>query len=425
MLFQRIKTTLQHPASIFLAAALGACVGIYAPEYGIHFAPWGHMFLASIQMTVIPFVVVSISSSIAKVISAKHSAASVNRIFMIFMALLFLESAIGIIAGEVLQPGVMEPQEVAQIMEKAGGISIREVSIDAPIDTSSTKDFVLFLSDIIPSNIFNAFSEGHMLQIVLFTIIFGIALGLMPGIARDQIVSFFDVIQHTFLAIIDGICIFLPLGVFFLFADQIAKLNVTTLTVMLRFVLMSIGTIIFLLFLSSLIIWRRSGTTYLKSLSALRYPILIALSTSDSLVAMPLAINMMVTRLGFNPSITSLVLPLGIATSRYGYVAYFAFSSIFIAQLYATPLGVMDYTIILVGAVLVGLKSSGAPGLLTIPMMSLILDPLGLPLGGAITLFMAVDLIADPFRTVGVVYTNCAAASLIAERPDPNKPQTI
>lgn len=409
--FKKIMT---HPLAILTGVAIGAYIGIYHADTGKNLAPWGKLYLSALQMTIIPYIVVTVSCSIAKLLGAKESKVYIKKIVLTFGGMLLFVSLTGVISGVVMKPGNLDRTEMADIMKMTGFTPNRIITINEPIEKDQGKSLISFVTESIPSNVFKAFAKGEILQIVFFTLIFGVALGVSPTGIREQVYPIFDTFRETFHIIIRAVVVLLPIGVAFLFADQLSSISAATFLAMLKFLIMSILVMLIIFIICSIIIWRRSSTTYLKSLYAMRDSFFVVLSTRNSLVAMPAAIEDLVDNLKFDRHLVNLVIPLGIATCRYGNVVYFSFATLFIAQIYNTPLSGGDYFIVLIGAILAGLTTSGASGIVTLPMMALILDPLGLPLGGVLILFVAIDPVIDPFRSLIIVYANCAATTFIA-----------
>ncbi|MBX9697336.1 MAG: dicarboxylate/amino acid:cation symporter, partial [Alphaproteobacteria bacterium] len=278
------------------------------------------------------------------------------------------------------------------------------------------KGFLNFLSDAVPSNIFTAVSEGKILQVVIFTIVFGIALGYIKQEMRREVINIFSVLMSIFQIIISTVVKALPAGVCFLVAGQLSNMSADIFLVMLKFVSMSCITLLFFFFLCTIVMWKKSGVGYFQSISMMRYPIFVALSTNSSIAAMPAAITSLIDNFKFDRAATNLIMPLGIVTCRYGNIIYFSFATIFIAQLYHLPLDIYAYLIVLLGAIIGGVTTSGATGVVTLSMMNIVLEPLGLPFGAVLILFIAIDPIIDPLRTLLIVYVNSAATALIARK---------
>ncbi|MCP4778710.1 MAG: dicarboxylate/amino acid:cation symporter [Planctomycetaceae bacterium] len=227
--------------------------------------------------------------------------------------------------------------------------------------------------------------------------------------------DFLEAIQGVFQSIIQAVITLLPIGIFLIFSSQSSKLSLDTVFLMVGFVgAYFLGAAIFII-LSTLIIWRRSQVSVWQSIKYLKDALILIVSTQNSLVTVPYAVSGL-RKIGFDRDVTGLTVPLGFALCKYGSVLYFSMASIFIAQFYGTVLTFETYAIIAVGSVLAGLSSAGATGLAVIPLISIVLEPVGLPLGAMLVLFYAVDPVLDPIRSLLIVYPGCAATALISPK---------
>lgn len=188
---------------------------------------------------------------------------------------------------------------------------------------------------------------------------------------------------------------------------------------MVDFVVVMLGISLVIYLLGTLVIWQRSGRSFGQVLTAIKDPTILALATSSSLACLPAAISSLSEDLGFDRQTTDLVTPLTITLCRFGSVAYFGAAALFVVQLYQKEMGLSTLLTILVGAILAGMATSGVTGILTLTMLGLVLDPLRLPLEAVLVLFIAIDPLMDPLRTLGIVHTGMATTAAIAA------PQTI
>lgn len=131
---------------------------------------------------------------------------------------------------------------------------------------------------------------------------------------------------------------------------------------------------------------------------------------------MPAAIEALQDNFGVKKDTTSLVIPLGITVCWFGTVMAFALSVVFLAQLFTVPLDPLTIAFIGGASVIAGIAAAGAPGVVAITMISIVLTPVGLPMEVALVLLLAVDPITDPALTCVNVQTNCAACALIQGR---------
>lgn len=413
----KIKRVIKSPYMIFVGLAIGFYIGIFHKSTGKIVEPFGQIYLAALQMSIIPLVFVSVSTSIANLLSANQAPAFLKHMLKVFVPMLILSSFIGMVFAMVMKPGenISHMEDFNKIMNNSG-IMARVITLTDPIELDNAKGLLNFLREAVPSNIFAAVSEGKILQLIIFTIFFSVALGYIKEEYRKTIINLFNVLMSVFQIIIAAVVKLLPVGVCFLVAGQLSNISAEVIFVMLKFVVMSCATLLFFFFLASIFMWRNSGVSYLKSISMMRDPIFVSLTTNSSIAAMPAAISSLIENFKFDRSATNLIMPLGIVTCRYGNIIYFSFATIFIAQLYSLPLDTYSYLIILLGAIVGGLTTSGATGVVTLSMMNIVLEPLGLPFGAVLVLFIAVDPIIDPLRTLLIVYVNSAATALIAKR---------
>ena len=173
-----------------------------------------------------------------------------------------------------------------------------------------------------------------------------------------------------------------------------------------------------MLIINTVIIWKRSGSSFSYVLSALKEPIILAFGTRNGFATLPSALDALHEKLNFDQTSTNLLVPLGLTICRYGNVLYFAVAIMFIAQLYNASLGLSGMTMALIGTVLAGMATSGATGIVILSMLAIVLEPLKLPLEAVLILFIAIDPIVEPMRTVITVHSSCSAASLISDRPE-------
>ena len=415
-----IMAFLKKPITIIMAFALGAYIGFYMPEMGKSFKPVGDLYMSLLKISIIPFVVLSITSNISKMISDKSTAHHMKSIIGVFVISLIIVAVLGILAALILNPGAGfgELSIFRDIVEQSGGSLTLSVGLNEALDKNLNFDLMSFLVSSIPSNIFDAFSQAKILQIVIFSILFGVSVGYLPTKTRENITNFMDGVQHSFILIIKGVVSILPIGVFFVVGSQFSNLTADILVLLVKFIASAYAIMIFIFIGSTVIIWKSSGRSFSETMNAFKLPVLVSMITQNSLVAMPLAIQSLVEKLGFNKVLSNLIMPLGISINRFGNVLYFAFVSIFIAQVYNTDIGMMGYVIAIVGSIFAGFATSGVTSIATLGMVDIVLSPLGLPVGAVLIILTAIDPLIDPIRTLTIVHTNAAVTAFLAR----NKP---
>lgn len=427
---------LKHPATILAGVALGTLIGLFNKQIsatvgipnvaGIISFP-GQLYLFYLQMTVIPIILTAISSSLGKLIRNKSSAGLIKRIVIVFIICMFGCAIVGIAAGVFGEPGAGLNEKTRALLSKlisstdengiSGALEINLGSISETAALVQRPSMATFFRDMIPSNVFRALNLGSTMAIVFFSIIFGVAIGSLPEDMAEMLISIFSAIFQAFQKLIGWSLYLLPFGLVCLLAGQIASVGIQIFIAMSKFiVLFCIGTMVIFI-ISTVVMWFRSGIKNpFKVFSILFEPILLAFATRNSMATLPSAITCLDTKLGFNSNAVNLTLPLGMTLGRFGNIFYFGLGVFFVVQIYNTPLEAIHYLIILFGIVFAGTATAGASGIVTLSMMSIVLDPLSLPLEAVLIIFMAIDPIVDPLRTFLIVYVNMVATTLIAKR---------
>jgi len=408
---------LRSPWTIAASGVLGAYFGTCQPGISAWIAPLGVVYLGLLKMCVLPILISAVTVSTGRLMTANNATQSIRRIIVVFPIGLLLVSGIAVTIAAFAQPG---KNLSASTLEKLG-VLVNQSGIDLEISLSGADpqpgEFPLnqLLVNLVPDNIFYALSEGQTLRVLIFAIIFGISLGMVREPVTQSLFAALESVYHACNRLIQGLTVLLPIGLCSLLATQLSQLGADILFSMIRFVLITILTFIIIYILSTLIIWRQTNQSPLAVLAQLKEPTFLALATSSSLACIPSAISTLTDRLGFDRQTTQLVTPLSITLCRFGSVIYFALAALFVAQLYNKDLGSGQLAIVTVLSILAGMATSGATGVITLTMLDIVLNPLKLPLEAVLVLFIAIDPIVDPFRTLGIVHTGIAATALVVQ----------
>ncbi len=419
------------PWAILGGMSAGIVTGIYYKGAALFLAPVGTLYLALLQMSVLPIMICAVVSSLARLLRSKTASHYVTRVAVVFLCGLALSGCVGIgvglwgdraektmnqgsrnVLGKMLtasETGATHSLDTLEIMPES------IVSVADPLKkTHASHPFQNFLSGIVPSNIFSALSQGENLKILFFSIVLGVALATVGLTQTDQIIQAIFVIFKAFENFIGWMMYFLPFGLLCLLAGQVAQTGISMIMALVKYVGMVYAAAFIMTLINSAVIRFAGRAPCVAAFLALRKPLMIAFGTRSSFVAMPSAIHALSEELHFEKETTHLVIPLGVTLCRFGTVMVFGLSTVFFAHLYNVSLSIGSYGVILCGAVLAALASAGAPGAATVGMLSLIFSPLGLPVDAAIALMLAVDPLTDPVITMVNVHTNCTCTALIA-----------
>lgn len=406
-----------NPWLVIGGIVAGAFLGWHFPQLGAQIAPLGSLYSSLLQMCVIPILLTAVIGSISRLFIHGGAQNYILRLFGLITAGLVVASLVGIAAGLLWHPGAnLAPSARATLGTL---ISDYEFSLSTgPAVETSQVGLLLFFDQMIPDNIFFSLSQGERLSVLFFSIVVGVALGSIGKRKAGPVLAVLEALYETFLTITSWLMYLLPLGLFCLAAGQIAQIGLNIVGAVLKLVMLVYFCCLILLAIYSLLMWLRLRGNPLHTLEALRESMVVALGTANSFAAIPSAMRGLQDKLGINKTVTDLVLPLGITLNPPGSVCHFALSTIFIADIYGTHLDPGDYVVIFLGAILAGIAASGAPGAVALAMISIILQPLGLPVDVALILLIGIDPLVDPIITLVNVQANCAT-TILMDAPQP------
>jgi Na+/H+-dicarboxylate symporter len=273
------------------------------------------------------------------------------------------------------------------------------------------------LTSLVPTNIFAALANGDALKALVFALLFGLAVGRVPERISVGLSQALETVYHACQKLMHWLSYPLPLILFCMSAAQLGKSGVGPLHAMLQFVIAFFVVSVVLVALAAVVIWKRSSHSLGKTLDALRAPFALALATRNSAACMPSMIETLVDGLGFARARVELMVPLTVSLLRVGPMVYYVCATLFIAQLYGHPLGVVEVSTVLLASVLAGFASAGMTGLVTVSLVGMTCVYLSLPFEAAFILFLAVDPLCDMLRTLILVIGNTAAVTVICPRP--------
>lgn len=410
---EKLKWLLSHWA-ILSGICLGIVIGLTAKKTALLLAPFGKIYLSLLQMCIIPILITAVISALGHLISEGKTNQYILRLVIVFFITLICASSSGLLTGILFKPGKNLDSESKIVLGKV----LAKSKQSETVLLYESPNLFNFLIEIVPTNLFDAMVKDQNLAILFFSIIFGIALGFVNSSSSQLALSVFEGLYDSFLKIIEWIMYGLPIGLLCLFASQVAQVGLQIMWALAKLVLLIYLCSLFLLFLFQIIIWRSVKGSFLQSLSGLKETIVVAFGTSSSFATIPSALRGLTEELKINKEFANLIIPLGISINPPGNVLYFAISTVFIAQIYNVVLNWQGILILILGAVFAGMAATGAPGMASLSMMSLILEPLNLPVQSTIILLMAIDPILDPILTVVNVHSNCTVTTLIAEKQD-------
>ncbi|MDO3720564.1 dicarboxylate/amino acid:cation symporter [Marinobacter sp. chi1] len=404
---------------------LGPSVGLVEPATGSLVGNWlafpGQLFLATIQMIVIPLVIASVVRGLAASEDLAQLRTLGVRVTIFFVITTAVAAVIGLWIGGVMNPGAMMTGLAATAPSPS-------VAASASSDFPDVLELPQTLIGLLPGNPLDAMVEGQMLQVVIFSIIVGVALVSMDPKKSRPMLELLDSLQQICMTVVGWAMRLAPIAVFGLMAQLTTTIGFQAMLGMASYVLTVIVGLLLMLVVYMVILKLLVGDSPRRFLRDTRDVLLLAFSTSSSAAVMPMSIRTAEDKLGVRPSVSQFVIPLGATINMNGTALYQAVATVFLAQVYGVDLSVGSLALVVAMAVGASVGSPATPGV-GIVILAMVLQTVGVPPSG-IALIMGVDRILDMCRTAinvtGDLITcrlmeNWSGTRLVSE-PEPGNP---
>ncbi|HNQ58969.1 MAG TPA: dicarboxylate/amino acid:cation symporter [Bacteroidales bacterium] len=411
---------------ILAGLAIGIFVGIIAVITNSggfiidYVKPFGTIFLNLLKLIAIPLIFTSLVSGIAGLSNIKKFSTLGVQTFVLYIVTTVIAVCIGLGLVNLIRPGdYFSEGKRSEMMAKYG----QSISIDEKnVQNLGHRSPLQFLVDMVPENIVDAASSNtSMLQIIVFAVLFGLALISINEQFSEPVKKFIVGLNEVILKIVDFIMLIAPIGVLALMAGLIVDVIgkdaaegiqlFVSLGLYFLTVLVGIFIIIILIYPSILRIFVK--VSFRQFYKAIFPAQLVAFSTSSSAATLPVTMEQVEKELGIDREITSFVLPLGVTINMDGTSLYQAIASIFIAQVMGIDLSLSQMLTVLIMAVMASIGSAGVPGAGMV-MLIVILNSIGIPAEG-LALIIAIDRPLDMFRTVVNVTGDAMIATLLGK----------
>jgi proton glutamate symport protein len=380
---------------LFLGILAGWWINANDPTVAEYVRPFSDLFLRLIKMLIAPLLFATLVTGIA---GAGHFS-SVGRMglrsIIYFEVVTTLALLIGLLAVNILKPGV--------------GVVLTP-GADAGI-TAQAQTWQQMLLHLVPTSIFQAMAEGDVLQIVVWSIIFAIALG-MVGEKGRPVLHFCESLAETMFKFTNIVMKYAPIGVGAAIAYTVGRGGISVLYSLAWLVgtlYIALAAFTLLVLVPIIIMFRIPLRKFLK---AVKEPAVIAFTTTSSEAALPRALEVM-ERLGVPRRIVSFVLPVGYTFNLDGTTLYLSLASIFIAQAAGIELSVGEQVTMMLTLMLTSKGVAGVPRAALVILAATVAS-FGLPAEG-VALVLGVDTLMDMGRTMMNVVGNCLASVVIAK----------
>jgi len=386
---------------ILIGLVLGILLGWLQPEWGKAIKPMATIFLNMIKMIIAPLIFSTLVIGIAGTGDFKK----VGRIGL--KAIIYFEIAttiallIGLFTVNVFRPGQYIPQMVATGAAPAASAGSL---VQKPQSGSD------FLIHVFPTSVVDAMARGDILQLVVFSIFFGLALAAI-GEKGQPLVSVLNTLAETMFRFTDFVMKFAPLGVMAAIAFTVGDKGLGVLKGYASLVVCFYGALVFFVFVVLFLVCAIIRVPFLRLFKVIREPFTIAFTTASSEAALPTAMESM-ERFGCPRDIVGFVLPTGYSFNLDGATLYLSLASIFIAQVYGIPLDIKTQLAMMLTLMLTSKGVAGVPRASLVVLAGTVAS-FNLPMEG-VAMLLGIDQILDMGRTATNVTGNCVATAVVA-----------
>ena len=412
-------------SKIILGLLIGLVFGIISVFIGLNdfvsdwIMPFGTIFVKMLKLVAVPLILVSLISGISNLRDTSKLSRIGGKTFGIYILTTISAIIIALFLANTLQPGEYFPDEkTAELKEKYASDANMKITSAENVKDSGPLQMMI---DVVPDNFFySASNNGNMLQIIFFSILFGVGLVLSSPKKSAPVKKAFDGLNEIIIKIVEIIMEYAPIGVFALLAGLIVDLAgddpnnlITTLKPLLYYAITVLIGLAFMIFIFyPIIIYSFAGISFFNFLKAIFPAQMLAFSTSSSAATLPLTMKRVEKNLNVSEEVTSFVCPLGATINMDGTSIHQAISAVFIAQAFGQDLTLTDQIVIVITATLSSIGAAAVPGagliMLVIVLGAIGIDPQGL------ALIIAIDRPLDMCRTMVNVTGDATVASLVA-----------
>ena len=375
--------------------------------------PFGTIFINSLKLIAIPLILASLIKGISDLKDISKLSSMGGLTITTYLTTTVIAVSIGLLVVNGFKPGNTISDETRTELVQAYSNDAdqkREIAQEKK-ESGPLQPLV----DLVPSNFLGAASDNkNMLQVIFFSILFGIAMILIPETKSKPVKSFFDSLNDVILKIIDLIMLCAPYGVFALLASLIVEApNIDLLKSLLLYSITLLAGLFIVIIVYLMIVkffLRRNLKEFIDGILPAQ---LVAFSTSSSAATLPVTMDRVHNHLGVKKEVSSFVLPIGATINMDGTAVYQAVAAVFIAQAFGLELSLVDQLGIISTATLASIGAAAVPSA-GIIVLVIVLSQAGIPEAG-LALIFAVDRPLDMFRTV-VNVTGDAMVSLIVSK---------
>ncbi len=340
----------------------------------------GQIFIASLKMLVVPLIFVSLVCGTSSLKDLSTLGRLGGKTLTFYLVTTAIAITLALLMGNLFKPGE--------------GVDLTAATSFAAKEAPTLGEVII---GMFPTNPINSMAQGNTLQIIVFAVLFGIAISL-AGKPGERIAALFSDLNEVIMKLVMLLMNLAPYGVFCLMAQLFTDLGLDAIFNLMEYFLVLAGTLLLHGLVTYSIMFRVfTGLNPLIFLKKMEDAIMFAFSTASSNATIPVTMETATRRMGVDNKIASFTVPLGATINMDGTAIMQGVATAFIAQAFNIDLTFNDYLMVIMTATLASVGTAGVPGVGLI-MLAMVLNQVGLPVEG-IALIIGVDRLLDMIRT--------------------------
>jgi Na+/H+-dicarboxylate symporter len=398
-------------SKILIAMAAGLIVGVLLNLFQVTgettigailidglFDVGGKIFVASLKLLVVPLVFVSLVCGASTLDDIRKLGRIGGKTVILYMLTTAVAITVAILVSNVVNPGIGFELTSAVTYSAPAAPSIKET-----------------LLDIFPTNPIKSMAEGNMLQLIVFSLLFGLAISLTGRDSKAKLVSTFNTLNDVIMKLVLVLMSVAPIGVFCLLAKVFAEQGFGAIAPLAKYFFVVVFCLLIqLFFVYPALLKSLSGLSPMVCMRKLKELMIFAFSTSSSNATMPVTLETVEDKLGVHNSVASFTIPLGATINMDGTSIMQGVATVFIAQAYGIDISMTGYLMVILTATLASVGTAGVPGVGLITL-AMVLNQVGLPVEG-IGLIIGVDRLLDMSRTAVNIVGDCVVTCVVAKQ---------
>ena len=386
---------------IFLALVLGVLFGWLDPQHAVKMQPLGDLFLRMVKMIIAPLIFATLTVGIAGHGDVKSLGKIGLKTIVYFEIATTIALFIGLLMANLLQPG------------SGMNIQISATSLDTVENMKTTPQghsLVDMLVHCVPVSLFDSLARGDLLQIVVFTIFFSLAVCAVGPKARP-VLDFLQSVCEVMFKFTHYVMLFAPIGVFGAISACIGQNGIGVLAGYARLITITYFSLAVFVVFVLVIVCKIIKISFRNIVRAIKDPAILAFTTASSEAALPKAMDIM-EKFGVPKSIVSFVMPMGYTFNLDGSTMYLTLATLFCAQVSGIHLSIEQQLMIMLTLMLTSKGIAGVPRVALV-ILTGTLTSFGLPVAG-VAVLLGIDQILDMGRTTVNLIGNCVATTVVA-----------